>query len=294
MKKKTREQFIIEAKKIHGDKYDYSLVDYVGTDSKVRIICPVHGVFEQTPYNHMKGHGCPECAGVRKSKKTFLDELSKIDGYDYSMVVYDGAFKKIKIKCMKCGAVFEMTPHNFLRGERCPRCAGKNRTADEFFKMAAEKHSDKYDYSESEFKNMGTKIKIKCRACGKYFWQTPTVHSRGFGCPFCKESHGESKIEKILIENNIRFEREKRFKGCRDKRTLPFDFYLPDYNTVIEYQGVQHYKNVPVFKDGKNEIQRRDGIKRKYCIDNNIKETEISYFDDVEKKLIECLDGLRI
>ena len=68
MKKKTREQFIAEAKSVHGDKYDYSLVDYVGTDSKVRIICPVHGVFEQTLYNHMKGHGCPECAGVRKSQ----------------------------------------------------------------------------------------------------------------------------------------------------------------------------------------------------------------------------------
>ena len=192
---------------------------------------------------------------------------------------------------MKCGGVFEMTPHNFLRGERCPKCAGKNKTSDEFFKMAAEKHGDKYDYSESEFKNMGTKIKIKCRKCGKYFWQTPTIHSRGIGCPFCKESHGESEVEKILVENNIRFEREKRFEGCRYKNTLPFDFYLPDYNTVIEYQGIQHFKDVSIFKDGNEAVRKRDAVKREFCMKKSIKEAEISYLDNVREKMMDILYG---
>ena len=216
------------------------------------------------------------------------------DRYCCSKVVYKGTKKKVIITCPIHGD-FAITPDHIFRGIGCPSCGGtKKLSAEEFIAKSESIHGKKYDYSNVKYINNRTKVEIICRKCGKKFMQAPFDHIQGKGCPFCSSSAGENMVASTLEKMKISFINQYRFSGCFDKRTLPFDFYLPDYNTVIEYQGVQHYKNVPVFKDGKNEIQRRDGIKRKYCIDNNIKETEISYFDDVEKKLIECLDGLRI
>lgn len=118
----------------------------------------------------------------------------------------------------------------------------------------------------------------------------------GVKCPYCDISKGEHRIEEWCSLNGIKNEREKTFTNCRDKELLRFDFYLPDYNVCIEYNGEQHYKPSEYF--GGNKIfkkqQKRDNIKRKYCKENNIKLIEIPYtqFKDIENILNNMLKSL--
>lgn len=186
MKRTTTDEFIKKAKEVHGDKYDYSKVNYVSTDEKVCIICHEHGEFWQTPYKHIKGNGCPRCAGKNKTTKDIIKEFKEIHGdlYDYSKVEYVGTHKKVCIICPEHGE-FWQTPANHIGGKGCPKCAGKNKTTDEFIKEAREVHGDKYDYSKSVYNGSETKTCIICKKHGE-FWQTPYVHIKmGCGCPKC-------------------------------------------------------------------------------------------------------------
>lgn len=85
-KKKTTEQFISEAIKVHGDKYDYSKVEYKGCNTDVLIICPIHGEFSQTPTHHLLGCGCKRCMALREPLSKVLEFKDTI-GIDYFMRV---------------------------------------------------------------------------------------------------------------------------------------------------------------------------------------------------------------
>jgi hypothetical protein len=131
-----------------------------------------------------------------------------------------------------------------------------------------------------------------CKKCNKN-WKTVIKNrtNNKTGCPRCCDSKGNKRIEEILYKLNIKFEKEKRFEKCRDKNTLPFDFYLPDYNICIEYQGIQHYKEQKVW--GKFEdLKRRDKIKKDFCINNNKHLLEIKYtkYNKIENIIKEKLN----
>ena len=120
-----KEKFIEEARKIHGDKYDYSKVEYKNIDTKVCIICPKHGEFLQTPYKHIKNkQNCPKCKGKVTTLEEFIEESKNIHGeiYDYSKVEFINATKKVCIICKTHGE-FYMTPNSHLSGQGCPKCA---------------------------------------------------------------------------------------------------------------------------------------------------------------------------
>lgn len=123
---KTQDKFIEEAKAIYGEKYDYSLVEYVNSNTKVKIICNDCGhTFETRPSDFLRKHGCPYCYGnVRLSTEEFVERAKIVHGdkYDYSLVEYVNNSTKVKIICPEHG-VFEQTPNAHLRGEKCPRCA---------------------------------------------------------------------------------------------------------------------------------------------------------------------------
>ena len=287
-KKLTTEKFIEKAKKIHGDKYDYSLVDYKNSQTKVKIICKKCGkIFEQRPGNHInKRYGCSFCyRNIKKTTKQFIQEARGVHSnkYDYSLVNYKNANIKIKIKCNICGKVFRQTPHNHLMGQGCPKCANKNITVKDFIQKARKVHGDKYDYSLVNYKNSQTKIKIICPVHG-LFEQIPNDHLQNSGCPFCKESKGEKKIAKYLIEHNIVFKREYKFFDCKNINYLFFDFYLPELNTCIEYDGEQHFISVKCWggKKGFKKTQERDKIKTDYCLKNHIRIIRIKYTEPIE------------
>ena len=124
----TQEEWINKANSVHNNKYDYSLVEYKGSNEKVCIICPKHGEFWQRASSHIFGSGCPECAKLkqgpkRKSSKEFIKNAIAIHGdkYDYSKVNYINSQTPVVIICPKHGE-FKQKPSIHLRGSGCPKC----------------------------------------------------------------------------------------------------------------------------------------------------------------------------
>jgi len=233
-RKYTLSQIIEKAKNIHGDKYDYSLVEYTNMHKKVMIKCSKHGIFYQSMTEHInKSKGCKHCAIELKkdTRKTFTKKAKKI-------------------------------------------------------------HRDKYDYSLVNYINSKTKVKIICSKHG-VFEQRPTDHINNLqGCPICKTSKGENEIIYYLEKNKISYIREKRFNDCRDKYTLPFDFYLSEYNLCIEYDGIQHYKPIKYFGGDKKFklIKNHDKIKTKFCKEKFIDLERINYDEKIEFKIKQILN----
>lgn len=197
-----QDKFIEKAVKRHGDRYDYSKVEYVNSTTKVCIICPEHGEFWQEPAAHVRGQNCPVCANINRgrtrfSQEDFIKRAREIHGnkYDYSKVEYKNANTKVCIICSKHGE-FWQTPLAHLYGkEGCPKCAGKGLNQEEVIKKFKEIHGDKYDYSKVEFTKMHAKVCIICPKHGE-FWQTPEKHLLGQRCPQCgREERGKKGRE---------------------------------------------------------------------------------------------------
>ena len=272
-KKLTTEIFIERSRKIHGNKYDYSLVNYINKRTKVTIICSNHEQFEQLPYSHMIGNGCGECFNKGKSNTNDFIKKSKVihgNKYDYSLVNYIKAKKNVTITCPIHGP-FEQLPNYHLSGSGCIYCSGRYNKKEEFENNGNIIHSNKYDYSLVDYKNNKTNVTIICPIHGP-FEQRPDNHIHGYGCLSCNESSGEKIIIKYLTINNIKYIREKRFINCKYKRTLPFDFYLSEHNICIEFDGDQHFKSIDFFGGDIefNKLQIKDNIKNEYCKNNNI------------------------
>ena len=297
IRKKT-EAFINDSIKCHGKKYDYSKVDYNSNRKKVCIICPEHGEFWQTPSNHLKGHGCPKCGNNTTIKSTkfslsdFIKKAHKIHGYkyDYSNGEYKNAITKIKIICPEHGE-FYITPSKHLNGQGCPLCGRKKlgmyikSNTKEFIFKAKKIHGDKYDYSKVNYTNNHTKVCIICPIHGE-FWQAPSSHLQGHCCPECGKKFGiaEKQVLKALREKYENVEYQYPPKWLKSK-TSPqtIDFYLPEYNIGIEYQGRQHfYSNKKFGGDEEFEkILKRDKRKFELCSNNEVKLFYVSF----EKKI---------
>ena len=297
MKRLTTEDFILRCNIVHNNKYNYSETIFTNTRNNINIICPKHGVFVQRASNHLRGDGCSSCSGNKKlNTQIFIERAILINGdkYDYSLVEYNGFDNKVNIICPIHG-VFEQTPNkHFILLRGCPKCNGGIKLDnDEFIKRSKEKHGDKYDYSLVEYEQSEKKVKIICSIHG-VFEQKPRHHISGCGCQKCLESNGEKQIIKYLIANNINYIRQKFFSGCKYIKEMPFDFYLPEYNLCIEFDGKQHFESIEFFggEESFKLRQKRDNIKTKFCIENNIKLLRISYLENIENKLKQYGFGL--
>ncbi len=286
----TQDEFLVKAKKIHGDKYDYSKVEYSGINNPITIICPIHGEFEQTPNHHSSGSGCSFCSRLSQSeqkkltKQQFIDQSREVHGkkYDYSKSDYIKMSDPVKIICPIHGE-FEQTPAAHVRGQGCRECyfLSNRSNTQEFLEKAKKVHGDKFDYSKVEYTRNDEPISIGCKKHGD-FLQTPASHLSGQGCPICKESKGEILVNNILNQLEINFIRQHKFEDCVSSKTgkfcvkLPFDFYMPSTKTAIEYDGQQHF--VPVWgQESFENVQRTDKIKNRYCKKNGIKLIRIPY-----------------
>jgi len=232
------------------------------------------------PADHVFGYGCFRCAGAKSTIEYFVEKAKKIHGdrYNYDKVVYVNNKTKVIITCPKHGD-FLQTPSDHMRGG-CLKCAGQNKSTQEFISEGRSVHGDRYDYSKVVYVNAKTKVTITCPTHGD-FSQTSSDHLKSHGCPICNESKGEKTIASFLENNNILFEREKRFKNCRNKLPLSFDFYLPDLNLCIEYDGRQHFKSLSFWggEKGFKRNKNNDKIKNEYCENNKINLLRISYKD---------------
>ena len=297
MKKFTLEEFIGRSNDIHCDKYDYNKSDYVNNYTNIKIVCPIHGDFDQSPRSHLMGRGCPYCSGYKSTFYNFIRNANYIhkNKYIYDELNYIDSITKMKIICPVHGT-FEQKPDGHLNGRGCPLCGGsEKKTTKEFVDMATEIHGNMYDYSIVDYKNTMTKVNIICSKHG-IFKMKPNNHIvKKQCCPKCNNSKGEIEIFKILKNNKIEFETQKRFYECKHILNLSFDFYLSEHNMCIEYDGIQHFESVKYWGGDENlKIrQLRDCIKNQYCFINNIKLIRIRYDDDINKKMCEVLDEIK-
>ena len=286
---KTLEDFIINANITHGGKFNYSKSEYKGSKEKITIICPEGHEFMQTPNDHLNRHGCKICSGWGQmmNHKKFIKKLKNIynDKYDFSESVYNGWEKTFKIKCDIHGDIDVLPSQFIVKKTGCPKCGYDNKyhpstmSLEEFILKAKSIHSDKYDYSQSIYKSASTKVEIMCPKHGP-FKQMPKDHIyQKQGCPSCYSSKGEDKIRDFLESNSIPFIPQYKFEECKNKRPLPFDFYLPDYNICIEFDGIQHYSPIKIFGGAKHftYIKYKDEIKNNFCTKNKIKLIRIRY-----------------
>ena len=209
MKKKNIEEFISKAREVHKDHYDYSKAVYCGALKKICVICPEHGEFWITPANHLSGQGCKICGLIERSKKRkksieqFIKESRTVHGdkYDYSKVKYHNIDKKVCIICPEHGE-FWQTPYHHLNGCGCPKCVGQGKTTEDVVEEFKKIHEDKYDYSKVEYTNSLKKVCIICPEHGE-FWQSPTNHLNGCGCPKCSNVKHKTTNEFIKESRTV-------------------------------------------------------------------------------------------
>ncbi len=214
-----------------------------------------------------------------KTTEQFINEAKKVhnDKYDYSEVNYKTNKDKVEIICSIHGS-FWQKPNDHLMGRGCPVC--KNRkTTEQFIKEAREKHNNRYEYYKSIYTTSEEAVEIICPIHGSFF-QAPHIHLRGSGCPVCNFSRGELQIAKELRKKKIKFVLQKRFKDCKNINTLPFDFYLPEQNTCIEYDGEQHFRAIEYFggEEGLERRKKNDKIKNDFCSNKKMQLIRIPFF----------------
>ena len=293
--------FIDKIRKKHGDRFDFSKMKYVNSLTKIYVFD-----IDNNEMLHIRPNSLLRYKGNNKSRKNittedFIKKAKEIHGdrYIYDKTVYKHHAEKVIVKCRTHGE-FLISPNNHThnnKGKGCPYCTGRYKTTEDFIKEATAVHGDKYDYSKVVYVNATTKVDIICKKHNFLFSQTPNNHCnnkhnpQGKGCPICSSSKGEIEISKILTENNIRHIQEHKFDDCKNINLLRFDFYLPEHNTVIEFDGIQHFQAITGF-GGENSLeatQHRDSIKNEYCQTNNIPLLRIRFDENVEDKLTEFL-----
>ena len=293
-RKITYQDFIKRAREKHGDKYDYSKVNFDKITDKICIICPIHGEFQQKACSHLLGYGCKKCANhIVHCKNSFSNEevkekLKEIygDKYDYSKVNYINSKKKIKLICPIHGEI-EVLAYKALNGYGCPECRKEESykklmtSNEDWITKAREVHHDRYDYSLTQYNGYYNKIKIICPIHGE-FEQIAYDHIQGKGCPKCKLSKMEKEWMNYLTDNNIAYDYQYRPSFLKQGRSqLSLDFYLPEYNIAIECQGVQHFRYVKFFDRGHtNNLYKRDITKLELCKKNHIK---LFYFTNLKE-----------
>lgn len=293
----TKELFIRKSKDVFGDKYNYSKVEYINSQTKVKIICPIHGEFMQRPAEHIRGRGCLLCGHTtigRKQKemaaKEFVQRCKKIHGdkYLYDKVHYVDALTKVVVTCKKHGD-FLVKPNTLLNGSGCAKCKADHlhdffsKSQSGYISEVKQIYGMRYDYSQTTYYNNKRKIKVICPKHG-IFKINPLSHLKGAGCPQCGGYLGEIKITAFLEKKHIEYIRQYYIKELSPNDTQQrffIDFYIPSRKLAIEYNGEQHYKSIEFF-GGDNAFakqKKRDKRLSELCKEMGIILYTISYKD---------------
>lgn len=310
--------FLEKAKKVHGDKFDYSKIGDIKTSKDiVTIICPIHGEFKQEVNSHLQGRGCAKCSGKKFCLEDYIRKANLMwnNKYDYSKFEWKGINEPVCIICPEHGEFWQL-PNNHLKGEcGCLECRGKSKdfkllnSLDELIKRSKEKYGDKFDFSKAEWKGSRIPIKIICPEHGEFETLPRQFLLNEYGCPNCnpnrfhapqaKVSNGEKLIMDILDSYNIKYKYNYELVTktiARNSNVIIVDFVVTKNKHLyfIEYNGRQHYEYTPFFHKGGiidfEKQQRRDQLLRNICDLHKDKITliEIKYDmkEDQIKKLI--------
>jgi hypothetical protein len=258
---KTKDEFISEVILVHGDKYDYSKVEYKKAIDKIIIICKTHGEFLQQSNLHLMGSGCVKCFRdrnpllQRSNSNEFIEKAKKIHGdtYDYSKVEYINSNEKVIIICKEHGE-FLQSPCKHLQGG-CKLCgfskqaSTKSKSKENFIIEAIEIHGDTYDYSKVEYKNNMCKVIIICKEHGD-FLQVAGSHLQGHGCKKCST---------IITANKQRVNTEEFIKNAKEIHGDVYDYSKVDYINSNEKVIIGCKEHGEFLQDAKGHIQKKTG-----------------------------------
>lgn len=269
-------------------------------DSKTAIVhhCLIHDVsWSVSPDSILHCGGCPKChyekvgRKLRKTNMEYVELLQSVNKNIKPIEKYVDARTKIKHICLIDGHIWKVAPHSVLNGCGCPKCAGNiKKTHEEYVLEVLKINPDvsvvgKYDGAHNP-------ILHKCKVHECEWLATPNCILAGCGCPQCQESYGERQIRQWLESHEIAYQYQKTFSDCKDKKALPFDFYIQKYNICIEYDGKQHFEPVDFANKGTKWAEEKlkttmyhDEIKNRYCKDNNIYILRIPYFKNIQEEL---------
>jgi very-short-patch-repair endonuclease len=218
----------------------------------------------------------------RKTNLEFIEEIKVLTNDEYIFTEeYIDTSTKIECQHKTCGNKWKVTPRNFLScNVRCPKCrilsnANKRRKDNEYFNSRIPEIDREFYILKSNYIDNRKKVKIFHTVCNNEYEVSPENFYAGKRCPICahtRNSKGMQKIRNFLTDNNILFDEEKKFDDCKNIRPLPFDFFLKDYNTIIEFDGQHHFTSIPAWggHERLKTTQINDCIKNKYCEDNKI------------------------
>lgn len=288
----SKEEIIDKANKIHKNKYSYEKLNYKNMNTKVIITCPIHGDFTQTPAKHIfDKQGCPNCGheippGNHFSNIKYTDILHKHLPNIILLQDYHRQKDKILVKCKDCNNTFSnFTAEYWITTKSCPYCYIKRKN-DEIREGLSSILSKEYEIVEKDIiKSENTIISIR-HSCGGVVSRKASVFLKnGYKCPICYpyESKGSIKITEYLNRKGYVFEKEKTFIDLFDKKSLKYDFYIPILNTLIEFDGRQHF--MPTFGDKIHRelnfelTKKHDLMKNEYALSHNIKLIRIKYTD---------------
>lgn len=204
-------RFIDRARLVHGDTYNYDLVEYKNNSTKLKILCELHGIFKQPASRHLQGSGCPQCGLESKSmtKAEFIPAAKLVHGdlYDYTNTVCTKDGEKVEIYCKRCDDYFSQVLSSHLNGNGCRKCYWRSKriTQSEFISRCIKRHGNAYCYADTKYISADKVVDIKCNTCDLKFKQIAIIHSNGSGCPECAKTlkgRSRSDFEKSCARNN--------------------------------------------------------------------------------------------
>lgn len=301
MKKHTQEEF----EKILQDKNkDIKVLGkYINSNEHIQVKCEVCDyIWNPIASDILRLHSCPRCSGkIKKSHKWFTDKMSNINSNIEVISKYNGSKNLVKCRCKIHNIEFYKLGSALLRGYGCRKCYTDSligrlmKTTEQYIKeLSAVNKNIKVI---SEYYGSSKKIECLCLICGTKWSAEANALLKGEGCPICKTSHGERKIYNFLKNHNIKFESQKTFEGLVgvNNGKLSFDFFLPVYNLLIEYQGEFHDGTVNKTMQSDyalNKQKEHDRRKRLYAKNHSIQLLEIWYkdFNNIETILKDKLN----
>ena len=316
LKKLSKENLF---KKIKILNLKEAIKNYKNKNQKIKVKCIRSGVIFERSWDSLFKKLIPKSC---LDKRNTFDEFLKLfiqKGFNKKFWIKfnkewwyknykNGTTHNLKLKCKNCKKeIYKSWSDLLILETGCSYCAPNTFLSyEKFLKKAKEIHGDTYDYSliteewwkENHTRTQETTIPIICKIHG-LFYQKVFDHLAGSGCQKCSESHGERKIRLWLEENNINYIKEYSFPDLISedtKKSLRFDFYLPELNTVIEFDGLQHFEPVELFggEEAYNKLKKNDNLKNNFCNKNNIKLIRINYKqeNEIEKILAkEIING---
>lgn len=280
-----------EAQRFLDNKFGegrYTIIsEYKGRKTPITIKDNVNNIISEIPafdrVMDKRVHTLKNYFELRNKSDDFQKKLDIKCGYHhFDVLKYAGRrpSKFTDFKCTKCGKEFSRRAGDIYKTGRCPLCENKSpkMLTIEDVKKEIETRDPNYSVLSTEYKGTHEHLLVRHNICGTEYLVSRTNFLSGKRCPHCVESKGEKIIEKFLENNNISFIPQKRFTDSKDIENKPFDFFLEEYNLVIEYDGEFHY--LPIFgEDDLHKQQRSDEIKTNYCKEKNISILRIPYWD---------------